>query len=301
MSSKRSTKRKTSKRRTQSRRSDKQSGKKSDICKRNKSKIVKAKYNPKLIVKPATFKRKGKTIKINVVRDDLLKAGTKQRGMIPYFQQNKAQEFVYVTPTTGSAQATLAYSAKLTGKSVTLFMAKMRPRHPLTKKALSFGTVKLIEVAGGNFKKMRDMAEKYVNDVQKECGDDYIELLTLGFHNEVYMDIIVSQLKKAIPAELKKNPPKRFWVPSGSTLILNALYKVFPDTHFLAVQTGKTIWPDMYNQSNTDLYVSKEFFYDDAKEQPPFPTTKAYDAKAWTFVKKYGKNGDYLWNVTKDN
>lgn len=70
--------------------------------------------------------------------------------MIPYFLQNPSQEFIYVTRVTGSAQATLAYSAKLTGKDITLFMAKMRPRHPLTKKALSFGTVKLIEVPGGS-------------------------------------------------------------------------------------------------------------------------------------------------------
>lgn len=53
---------------------------------------------------------------------------------------------------------------------------------------------------------MRTLADKYVDKVKKECGDDYIELLSFGFHNEEYLDIIVKQLKKAIPPELKKNP-----------------------------------------------------------------------------------------------
>ena len=278
--------------------------------------------NPKLIIKPVIINKpkikttkvkkstkKKKTtknshqIQINVIRDDYLPAGTKQRAMIPYFKKQKETEFVYVSPYTGGAQITLAYATQKTKKYVTLFINKVRPRHPLTTKALKLADpdkFKLIEVANGSFKKMRQISKEYIHKVKQEKGINYITEIALGFDNPEYHSIFVEQLQKALPAKLKKNPPKRMWVPSGSATILNALYKVFPKTYFLAVQTGRTIWPDQLIPSRTTLYKSTEFFYDKAQVQPPYPTTKAYDAKAWKFVLKYGKNDDYIWNVTKD-
>ena len=278
--------------------------------------------NPKLIIKPVYIdkpqkkstkikksNKKKKTtkkptqIQINVIRDDYLPAGTKQRAMIPYFKKQKETEFVYVSPYTGGAQITLAYATQKTKKNVTLFINKVRPKHPLTIKALKLADpqkFKLIEVKNGSFKKMRQVSKEYIQKVEKEKGSDYISEIALGFDNPEYHQIFVDQLRKALPAKLKKNPPKRIWVPSGSATILNALYKVFPKTYFLAVQTGRTIWPDQIIPSRTTLYKSTEFFYDKAQVQPPYPTTKAYDAKAWKFVLKYGKDDDYIWNITKD-
>ena len=253
-------------------------------------------YNPKFIVKPVFIGDR----KINVIRDDLLEAGSKQRAMIPFFKNHKSTEFVYVSPFTGSAQITLAYSALVTGKKVTVFMDKRRPRHPLTIKALSYGVLNLIEVPYGNFKKLNKMADNYVTKIKKEKGNDYITHFSLGFANKEYIKLLSTQFKNALPNELVKNSPARIWVPTGSTALLNALYDVFPNTHFLAVQTGKTVWDDQIDLNRTTLYRSEEFFYDYAKEQPPFPTTKTYDAKSWTFVKQFGKDGDLLLNITKD-
>ncbi len=99
--------------------------------------------------------------------------------------------------------------------------------------------------------------------------------LELGFTNNLYRKILVAQLKDAIPQKLKTTPPKRMWVPTGSTAMVNALYKVLPTTHFFVVQTGKTVWDDQVDLKQTTIYRSQEFFYDKAKEQPPFPTTQA--------------------------
>lgn len=251
--------------------------------------------NPEIIVLPEELPHKT----INVVRDDLFAGGTKSRGLIEYMKMSPAKEFVYLTPTTGSAQLALAYSAKVTGKKVTLFMSKLNKRTPLTNRALSYGNVKLIEKPG-DFKILGPMAEKYTQNVKREKGDDYVELLPLGFNNEQFLEIMASQIVKALPKRLKKYPPKRIWVAAGSGLLANVLYRVFPDSKILLVQVGKTIWPDMYDQSRSKLYVSEESFYTWAKEQPPYPTTKSYDAKVWTFVKRFGKDGDYVWNVTSD-
>ena len=32
-------------------------------------------------------------------------------------------------------------------------------------------------------------------------------------------------------------------------------------------------------------------------EAPPFPSVPSYDAKAWPFIKEYGKQNALFWNV----
>ena len=270
------------------------------------SKKIKINYNPKLkIIPEKVIKNNGELITINVIRDDLIPAGSKQRAMIPYFQTSKYKEFVYVSPYTGAAQISLAYSARVTNKKATIFMYKKRPQNPLTKKALKLAEnnkkhLNIIEINNGSMKYLEKLANKYVERIKKEKGEDYITKIGLGFSDEEYKNIFVKKLKEAVPKSLKDKPPNRIWVPSGSSIILNALYKVFPASYFLAVRTGKTIWPDMYNQNNTKLYETTEFFYDRAKIQPPYPTTSAYDAKAWKFVLEDGEDGDYIWNITSE-
>lgn len=243
-------------------------------------------------------------IKLNIIRDDLLPAGTKQRAMVPYLKNKKETEFVYVSPFTGGAQITLAYATVKTAKHVTLFINKVRPRHPLTLKALKLGDknkFKLIEVNYGNFKKLRKLCADYIKKVEKEKGNGYIKEIHLGFDEKEYNDLFIKQLKLALPEKLKKKNPKRLWVPCGSTTILKALYEVLPKTHFIAVQTGKTIWPDQIISKRTTLLKSREQFYEKAKEQPPYPTTQSYDAKMWVFIKEIAQDNDYVWNVTSDD
>ena len=41
-------------------------------------------------------------------------------------------------------------------------------------------------------------------------------------------------------------------------------------------------------------------FNEKANIKPPYDSIIKYDAKLWEFVLKYGKDGDYIWNVGKD-
>jgi 16S rRNA G966 N2-methylase RsmD len=272
--------------------------------------LLKTYYNPKLQIIPETIPNPNKKsdkqqITINVIRDDLLEAGAKQRAMIPYFQENPAREFVYMSPFTGSAQVTLSYSALYTGKRTTVFLDKRKPRHPLTRKAVSYGLTNLIEIQNGGFKKMEPMVDEYVRWKQLEKGKDYVYKFSLGFANNRWINILAKQLKAALPTTLLHNPPSRIWVPTGSTALINALYRVFPakeypNLQFLVVQIGKTVWDDQVDLTRTKIYRTTEFFYDVAKRQPPFPSSRAYDAKAWAFVLDHGEDGDYLMNVIAD-
>ncbi|MGL6008544.1 MAG: hypothetical protein ACRC1D_03730 [Culicoidibacterales bacterium] len=114
-------------------------------------------YSPTMIIEPTYHGNRC----FNVVRDDYLVGGTKQRGLVPLLENSINEEFVYAGPNSGFAQVALAYAAKKTGKRCTLFVAKMRKDHTCTIKARAMGA-KVISVYGGILKKVQYEAEKYV-------------------------------------------------------------------------------------------------------------------------------------------
>mgnify|MGYP001351197581 CR=1 FL=1 len=57
------------------------------------------------------------------------------------------------------------------------------------------------------------------------------------------------------------------------------------------------MYKDILDEHRTTMYVAPEQFNDDAHNLPPYSSTRNYDAKLWQFVKKYGDNGDFIWNV----
>lgn len=261
--------------------------------------------NPPLIISPVTqntalgpasLGTDSRTF--NIIRDDFLIGGTKQRILGNIMDNSKSTEFVYAGPIYGFAQIAIAYTAKLFNKKATIIIEKKIPMWPLSMKAKEYGA-RIIEVARhAPLKKIQLFAEHYVKNIKLIRGDDYITLLPFGLCSNTYIDLLVNQIKLALPSE--DFNPTRIWLTSGSGMVLQALYKVFPNTYFNIVQVGKTIWPDQIDPSRSTLYISSQKFHEVANIQPPYPTVKTYDAKAWEFVLKYGQSGDYIWNVAKD-
>jgi hypothetical protein len=248
--------------------------------------------NPPIIITPITI-NDGRTF--HVIRDDYLIGGTKQRMISGVIDANPlTTEFVYAGPVEGYAQIALSYGCSIYGKKATLLLPMRRPLHSLTKFAKKYNP-KIIEIERATRKELIARAERYVENVKKKCGNDYIILLPSGFYQPDYIKILANQIKKAYTGPI----PKRMWLVAGSATLLNSLYIVFPKTHFLVVQVGMTIWPDQIQPNRTTLYISKERFSNIAKKQPPYPSVNTYDAKAWIFILQDGKSGDYIWNVGK--
>ena len=242
-------------------------------------------YNPPMVITDHTYMN----IKFKVFRDDYLIGGTKQRALVPLLQNIKKEKIIYAGPTQGYAQVALAYACKLMNKTAVLFLMKQR-RSNLTNFALSFGSVKLCEVENGYLKKLQEEAKRY----HKKNPDSY--LMAFGGNEPNYVKELEKSIKKALP----KINPTRIWLVAGSATILKVLYKVYPKAKFMVVQVGKKIWTDQIEPERTTLYVSNEDFRNNAREQPPYPSVATYDAKLWTFFKRHGKSGDYIWNVGKD-
>jgi hypothetical protein len=265
-------------------------------------------YNPLIIISNHNIEVHQKKINYNVFRDDYLIGGTKQRALVDlinHIRKNNKNitKFIYAGPSTGYAQVALAYCCKLTKTKAILFLGKPNYKNSkgnsddnrtnLTKYALSQNSTELHEIENGYLKNLTKEAESYYKENKHNSY-----LLSFGGHEKIYMEFLERNIRKSIPKNMIK--PKRIWIVAGSATILNVLYKIFPKTYFLVVQVGRTIWDDLIDKSRTTLYVSKENFNDEAREQPPYDTVATYDAKLWVFFLKHGMNGDHIWNVGKD-
>ena len=238
-------------------------------------------YNPDIVVT--------KIEKFYVVRDDYLIGGTKQRGLVPLLENTNKEIFIYGGPVYGYAQIALAYSAYLSHKKAVVFVEKRNKLFPLTEYAKSFGAY-IHEVPQPAYLNKILM---YSEEFYKKGNDRF--LLKIGADDVNFINYTIENIKKS----WKDKQPERMWLVAGSAILLNILYSVFPKTYFNVIQVGRTVWDDLMNKKRTTLYVSDEKFENIAKEQPPYPTVSTYDAKLWAFVKKYGKEGDYIWNVGK--
>jgi hypothetical protein len=245
-------------------------------------------YNPDIIIRDIEYDNK----KFNIIRDDYLIGGTKQRGMVPLLETVNKNIFIYAGPIYGYAQIALAYSAYLTHKNSVVIVEERKKLFPLTNYAKSFGALIKEVPQPAYLEKILLYSKKYYEQDKTSRF-----LINFGGDYNVFINFMKDNIKKAWG---EKEHPKRLWLVSGSAILLKVLYSIFPKTFFNVIQVGKTIWEDQLNTTRTKLYISTEKFANIAKEQPPYPTVSTYDAKLWKFVKKYGENEDYIWNVGKD-
>jgi hypothetical protein len=261
---------------------------------------------PNLNIKKNTNNKKNK-INFKVIDDGLGPiGGTKARAVVPFIEAHPEYgEFVYAGPQEGAAIVALCYSCELTRKKATIFVAKQIPRHHHVKYACSFRNSKLIESDDKRLKSVQKKAEEYVISENKKRNGKKVYLISFGLDIPEFTKMFCQNIKNAMPLELLKNNPKRIWVPGGSATLYKTLLKVFPNSHFVLIETGKSIWNDdkTLNMSRTKLIKKVEKFYNVAKYQPPkeyFNPVRTYDAKIWRFFLKCGEDGDYIYNVWKD-
>ncbi|MFQ5716351.1 MAG: hypothetical protein ACE5GQ_04555 [Nitrospinales bacterium] len=213
---------------------------------------------------------------IYVVRDDLIPGGTKQR-VIPQLLMG-ADEFVYASPAYGYAQVALACSCKAIGKRTTIFTAKRKILHPLTRKARRAGA-KIVLVSPGYLSNVQAKARQYC----KFTGATY---LPFGLDDAPFIKAL------ADVAQQVDFEPDEVWTVAGSGVLIRALQIRWPKAKFFAVRIGKE--PDV---GRAKLFRAPEKFEEDAKIKPPFPSCSNYDAKAWRFVKQYAGKNALFWNV----
>lgn len=257
---------------------------------------IKAYTNPRIQMQSITFDKKT----FLLFDDSKCIGGTKQRLLGKLLEQVVEPEVIYAGPESGFAQVALAYTAYLWKKKATVFLntyVGTHPRPPL---------VRLAEALGANIKYSDNPRGRSLQDTEAAAGayvsEDTANRFILPFglktpKGEAPFDCFYAALSEAVGLLQLPNPPRRLWVVAGSAFLLDVLYHIWPSTHFMVVQVGRKIWPDLLENKKSTLFEAPERFGDNAIHQPPYHSVPWYDAKLWQFVMKHGEPGDCIWNV----
>ena len=261
----------------------------------------------------------------HLIQDTWLPAGTKQRG-INYFRKLKDQGYTEVVTygtVYGYGQVATAWCCREVGLLCTLFLPKTYPRTRMTREAIAYGAAVMDIGPDNNYPSTTVLAMKarayaakdsnlntgrtpsigvgiasnsnYNHHALHDNGQQNCKrkLLELGLDDPEF----IQALADGIIAVKGNINPKRIWVAGGSGVLTRALSKAFPETELCVVQVGRKIYPDVLQGIRYTMYISPESFSHNAEIVPPYKSLRNYDAKVWRFVRVYGKDGDYIWNV----
>ena len=225
----------------------------------------------------------------NIIREDLLISGSKQRIIIKKLKNIKEHNIFYRGPVNGYAQIALAYGCNLLNKQCHLILNKQYDNkiHKLTYIAKIFGA----EIHQMKKEINKEKEQKVINNIISKYNDTYS--FSLGFHSEESIKDLIKIFKNL---KDKIGNPKRMWVTASTGTITDALYKVFPETLFMIVFVGHQR-EDYFNKKRMKVFISPQKFRQHPNILPPYRSEPSYDGKIWQFIKKNGKNNDYIFNV----
>jgi len=218
-----------------------------------------------------------------VVRDDLIRGGSKRRFVDRIIAGH--DEVVYATPAYGGAQIAIAYAASELGVRSTIFVAKRGDPHPRTLEAKRAGA-RILQVPYGYLSNVQSKAKEY-------CQKTGATLLPFGLDTPEIINAIAAAANK-LQATLP--PIDQVWCVAGSGVLSKSLQKGFTNAKsFHVISVGKGLSQEAIGKAR--LYKHPKDFAVDAKIKPPFPSCSNYDAKAWEYIKRYGKGTILFWNV----
>jgi hypothetical protein len=118
------------------------------------------------------------------------------------------------------------------------------------------------------------------------CRSNGSVLLPFGLDDPRFIDALADAARK-IPVV-----PTEVWSAVGSGCLSRALQQAWPAAKVYGVRVGAKP-----NAGRAEVLVASERYEQDARDPPPFPSCRNYDAKVWTFMKKYATPGALFWNV----
>lgn len=212
---------------------------------------------------------------INIIREDFLPAGTKQRFAYNFIKNINENNLFYRSPAHGHAQVALAYACKLTNKKAHIIVNRQynNKKHESTLIAMIFGAI-VHEVHKLKDKKKDDERTKEIVDAHEDS-----KLLPIGFK----VDTTVEAYQRSKLSLLSQYKIDKLFLVASSGLIYEALRRILPDTEIHVVLVGYKHY-ELFNHPNTIIHEAPERYRAPAKYLPPYPSIPEYDAKVWRFV-----------------
>ncbi len=267
---------------------------------------------------------------IHVIQDGYLLAGTKQRVATLFVKKilqllpdsKKIKTLCYAGASNGFGAIATSYAARSLGLNAEIFLGNpsgiTNTRQINTILALG-AELHLCP----SYRNARNQEFKMTNNPQgtskwETLPEYYIVPMGLNDEKGIMIDLLSKQIKKASKGtilDLKNNSSKRIWLVAGSGGILQALYKAFPKNQYYVYLTGAGSYKkEVLKFIKTQKKEGKEaniFIVNDWKinsnpnnlnrTKMKYSSIIDYDYLVYPYVNKYGKNGDFIWNVASDD
>jgi hypothetical protein len=285
--------------------------------------LKRSSVNPKFIINEININDK----QINIVQENYLIAGTKGRVsqlLLKNILKNNpdVKTLTYCGSFNGFGALATAYSAYKQGLNCEVFISKMatnsKPRE-LSKNNL-YNSRQIITLIGLNAKihlcpDFRTARKLQYSITTKEIKPGTWELIN-GYYNidmglldkeGIMPQLLSKQLVKASKNTiLGVSGKKTFWLVAGTSGIAQSIVRAFPDSiiNILLVGGGKYLEESMKwlkSQKNV-VILSNELDKEELRNNRAkyYKSTSGYDDRIWPYVKAYGKDGDFVWNVGAD-
>lgn len=226
-----------------------------------------------------------------VVRDDLLGVGSKVRFLDYLVKSAPEKEFVFgASNKVGYGAISLSYLCRKYRKKAVFFMAKTNNPTWHQKRVLELGGI-IHFVPNGMLAVTNARAREYAAKDPRNR-----RFLPMGFEDQT---VLASIVKVARSLKYKSKPvvPKEIWSVGSSGTLSRGLQAAFPKARVNVVQTGHAMTKAQIGKA---ILHKAPYKYDrkcKEAEMPDYNSEPYYDAKVWSFVKKYGKKGALIWNV----
>lgn len=266
-------------------------------------------FSPECIVQKYTLFNKT----INVIREDLLYCGTKQRAgydyiedIVNYLEKKnnvKYNSVIYIGSFNGYGPIATAYVGKIFNLKSYIFLTK----NQYGDENYTIYEDKIIENSVQYKKLMQLDANVILCDKWNECYKKVNELknantllIPKGFYTNDFRfgKILIEKIKTATGKFSDKI--KRLWVVSGVGLLAICCAYAFTNAKVFAIINSNVSTEAIENIKKLNLNnliiqkkSMKKFFV-------PYPTVDNYDETTWNTCIEFGEDGDYIWNTAGD-
>ena len=269
--------------------------------------------NPKLKIIPINVDNKI----FNVIQDGVLMTGTKQR-VVSYFLEKvlkpSIDTLVYAGSYNGFGAIATAYGAYKLGLKSKVFLTSPENKDYLTN-SRQINTLLALNAdiyVCSSYRNARNMEYDFSNIITEKTNEwktkknYYVVPMGLNDDDGIMVNILSRQLVGASQDTILKNSSNtNIWLVAGSGGIAQSLHLAFPNSNIYIYLTGSGKYKEKvidWAKKNTKITIVNDMDVTDVKNDCDkyYNTVKNYDDQIFTYVKKYGKSGDFIWNVASD-
>ena len=269
--------------------------------------------NPKLKIIPITVNNKV----FNVIQDGVLMTGTKQR-VVTYFLEKvlkpSIDTLVYAGSYNGFGGIATAYGAYKLGLKSKVFLTPPENKDYLMN-SRQINTLLALNAdiyVCSSYRNARNMEYDFSNIITEKTNEwknkrnYYVVPMGLNDDEGIMINILSRQLVGASQDTILKNSSNtNIWLVAGSGGIAQSLHLAFPNSNIYIYLTGSGKYKEKvidWAKKNTKITIVNDMDITDIKNDCDkyYNTVKNYDDQIFPYVKKYGKSGDFIWNVASD-